>query len=81
MTVEARHKVNEGICWSLFVAPIAGLLYFIALPFIATGTVLAIAGKKALEGVVAVIGGLVSFGWRPSEAHLAGKKKGKKKEK
>ena len=80
MTAEARHKVSESIPWNLFVAPIVGLLYVIAFPFIAVGTVLAVAGKGVL-GVVADIGGsLVSFAWRPSEAYLAGKKKGKKKE-
>ncbi len=81
MTVEARHKVSEGICWSLFVAPVAGLLYFVTLPLIATGTVLIIAVKKAFEGAASVVGSLFSFGWRPSEAHLSGKKKGRKKEK
>ncbi len=80
MTVGARHRVNEGICWSLLMAPVAGLLYFITLPVIATGTVVAIAVKKVFEGVAAVVGSLVSFGWRPSEAHLAGKKKGRKKD-
>ncbi len=80
MTVAARHRVNEGICWSLLMAPVAGLLYFITLPVIATGTVVAIAVKKVFEGVAAVVGSLVSFGWRPSEAHLAGKKKGRKKD-
>lgn len=80
MIAEARHKASESIYWSLFVAPIVGLLYVIVFPFIATGTVLAVAGKKVLGVVADIAGSLVSFGWRPSEAHLAGKKKGKKKE-
>jgi hypothetical protein len=78
MTAEARHKVSEKVYGNLFVAPIVGLLYVITLPFIAIGTVLAAAGKKVLAGMATLAGNLVSFGWRPLEAHLAGKKKRKK---
>jgi hypothetical protein len=79
MTVEARHKVSENVYWSLLAGPVIGLLYVIALPFIAIGTVVAMIGKKVLEGAAGLAGSLVSFGWRPSEAHLAGKKKGRKR--
>lgn len=79
MTAETRHKEGEGIHWSLLLSPIMGLLYVVALPFIAIGAVAAMAGKWALEAAATVAGSLISFGWRPLEAHLAGKKKGKKK--
>jgi hypothetical protein len=65
----------------LLAGPVVGLFYVIALPFMAVGTMLALVGKKMLSALFNVIGNLVSFGWRPSEAHLTGKKKGKKKEK
>ena len=65
----------------LLAGPVIGLIYVIALPFMAVGTVLALVGKKVLSVLFNVLGNLVSFGWRPSEAHLTGKKKGKKKEK
>lgn len=64
----------------LLAGPFIGLFYVIALPFIAVGTIVAIIGGKILAGLFNLLGNLVSFGWRPSEAHLAGKKKGKKKE-
>ncbi len=78
MTAQARHRVSENVYLNLLAAPFAGLLYVIALPFIAIGTVLAMTARKLLAGIVALAGNLVSFGWRPSEAHLAGKKKGRK---
>jgi hypothetical protein len=55
--------------------PVIGLCYVIALPFMAVGTILALVVKKVLSGMCGVLGNLVSFGWRPSEAHLAGKRK------
>ena len=79
MTAEARHKVSENAYWNLVVAPIAGLLYVIALPFIAIGTVVAMIGKKVLVGMARLAGDLVSFGWRPTEAYLTGKKKKEEK--
>jgi hypothetical protein len=63
----------------LLAGPVIGLFYVIAMPFIAVGTIVAMIGRKLLSGLFNLLGNLVSFGWRPSEAHLAGKK-GKKKE-
>ena len=63
----------------LLAGPVIGLIYVIALPFIAVGTVLALVGKKVLSSMFNALGNLVSFGWRPSEAHLAGKRKKHKK--
>jgi hypothetical protein len=62
----------------LIAGPVIGLLYVICLPFIGIATVAALATKKAVSGLVSVIGKSLSFGWRPGEAYLAGKKKGKK---
>lgn len=64
----------------LLVGPVIGLFYVIALPFMAVGTIVTLVGGKLLAGLFNFLGSLVSFGWRPREAHLAGKKKGKKKE-
>lgn len=79
MTAQVRHKASENVYWNLLVAPFIGLLYVIALPFIAIGTVCAMIGKRVLQGSATLVGNLVSFGWRPSEAHLAGKKKERKR--
>jgi hypothetical protein len=69
----AYTKFSPGVM--LIAGPVIGLFYVIAMPFMAVGTILVMAGGKVLSGLVNVLGSLVSFGWRPSEAHLAGKKK------
>lgn len=79
MTAHEGQRMRENAYWNLVVGPVIGLLYVIALPFIAIGTVVVMIGKKAVEGAVSFVGSLVSFSWRPSEAHLAGKKKDKKR--
>lgn len=79
MTAEVRHGVNGNVYLNLLAAPIVGLLYVISLPFIAIGTVSVMIGKKVLGEVAALVSNLVSFGWRPSEAHLAGKRKERKR--
>jgi hypothetical protein len=75
----AQEGQREHVYGKLVLAPFVGLLYVIALPFIAIGTVAAVAGKRLAEGLYHVVGNLVSFGWRPMEAHLEGKKKERKR--
>ncbi|MDI6728408.1 MAG: hypothetical protein QMD44_05715 [Thermodesulfovibrionales bacterium] len=67
---------GKGIA-ALLLGPILGLVYVIALPFIAIATIVILIGKKALGGILSLMRNLVSFGWRPSEAYLSGKKKKK----
>ncbi len=71
-------RVPAGIV--LFAGPVIGLFYVIAMPFMAVGTIVTLLAKKIVTGLLNLLGSLISFGWRPSEAHLTGKKKGKKKE-
>lgn len=71
-------KLSTGVM--LLAGPVIGLFYVIAMPFMAVGTIVITIGGKLLSSLFNLLGSLVSFGWRPSEAHLAGKKKGKKKE-
>jgi hypothetical protein len=52
-------------------APFIGLAYVIALPI---GFVVSLVGV-ALNGMTGLFGESASFGWRPSEAYLGGKKK------
>ena len=68
-------RAGGHVMGNLVLAPFVGLAYVIGLPFIAIGTVLVVVGKKALAGVVNLAGHLSSFGWRPLEANLSGKKK------
>ncbi len=61
-------------------APFIGLAYVILLPFGFIGALgyatVSLAGK-GISGALSMAGKSTSFGWRPSEAYLAGKKKGK----
>jgi hypothetical protein len=64
----------------LLLGPILGLLYVIFLPFMAIAMMITLIGRKVLMGTFHIVRNLVSFGWRPTEAYLAGKKKERKKD-
>ncbi len=55
-------------------APFIGLAYIVALP---VGFVYAL-GSAMVNGVLTLAGREASFGWRPTEAYLSGKKKERK---
>jgi hypothetical protein len=78
LTHERGSKMGTGV--KLLAAPIIGLIYVVFLPFIGIAALAAVAGREVLGGVASVAGKTVSFGWRPVEAYLAGKKKGKGKD-
>ena len=61
----------------LMAAPVIGLVFAVFLPFIGIAMTLILAGKKLAEGVASAAAGSVSFGWRPIEAYLAGRKRKK----
>jgi len=65
----------------LLAGPIMGLLYVVSLPFIGIATFLSIASGKIVNSILSLIGKSLSFGWRPKEAYLSGKKKSKKEPK
>lgn len=77
---QERHSTGKALIGFLF-SPALGLLYIIALPFIALATVAILLVRKVVGGVVNLISNLVVFEWRPGETYLTGKKKGKKKDK
>lgn len=64
----------------LAVAPILGLIYAVFLPFIGIAMFIKIGGSKLLGRALAPVTEGASFGWRPIEAYLTGKK-AKKSEK
>jgi hypothetical protein len=77
---EKIEGVSEGRSKSiamLILGPILGLIYFVSLPLIAIGAVAVMVGDRMVKGMVR----LVSFGWRPQESYLGGKKKSKKEDK
>jgi hypothetical protein len=71
-TGEAFQSVKRVIA-----APFIGLAYIAILPF---AFFYALA-QAAFRGILELTGREISFGWRPSEAYLSGKKKHKKEKK
>ena len=63
----------------IVVAPVLGLLYAAFLPFIGIAMLVKLLGQKIGGGVLETIQGSASFGWRPSESYLSGRKKTVKK--
>ncbi len=69
-------KLSPGLM--LLFGPVIGLVYVIFLPFIGIAVVAAVAVRKLAEQAARLIGKTFSFGWRPKNAYLSGKKKEKK---
>ncbi len=61
----------------LAAGPVLGLIFAVFLPFIGIAMAVSIAGKKIVEGLASAAAGSFSFGWRPIEAYLAGRKRKK----
>ena len=61
-------------------APVIGLAYAAFLPFIGIAMFVKLVAKKIGGGAMEIVQGSASFGFRPSESYLAGKKKEKKDE-
>jgi hypothetical protein len=55
------------------------LLYAAFLPFIGIAMLVKLVAQKAGGGVKEAVQGSASFGWRPSESYLSGRKKKRKK--
>jgi hypothetical protein len=79
MKAQQGHRTSEHVYGNLVMAPFVGLAYVVTLPFIAIGTVAVAIGKKVAQELCHLAGNLTSFGWRPLEANLAGKKKERKR--
>jgi hypothetical protein len=74
------YKLHPAVM--LFAAPVLGLIYAVFLPFIGIAMLFVVAFRKVFGGAAESLWRGASFGWKPSEAYLAGKKhkKGKKEE-
>ncbi len=67
--------IKAPVAVMLSAAPVIGLVFAVFLPFIGIAMTVSLIGKKLAEGVVSAAAGSMSFGWRPIEAYLAGKKR------
>ncbi len=66
----------------MLAGPFIGLFYVILFPFLflyALGSELSRMGSEAFERLLGMAGRTAFFGWRPTEAYLGGRKKGKEK--
>ena len=61
-------------------APVLGLLYAAFLPFIGIAMLVKLVAQKIGGGVMETVQGSASFGWRPSESYLSGRKNRAKKD-
>ncbi len=68
-------KAPSGVM--LAAGPVLGLIFAVFLPFIGIAMAVGLAGKKIVEGLAGAAAGSASFGWRPIESYLAGRKRKK----
>ena len=61
-------------------AAVQGGLFVAFLPLVSIGTAVQMAGRRILGGIVLHARRSVSFGWRPTEAYLAGKIRRKRRD-
>ena len=63
----------------IVVGPVLGLMYAAFLPFIGIAMLVKLVAQKAGGGVMELAHGSASFGWRPSESYLSGRRKKEEK--
>jgi hypothetical protein len=61
----------------LAAGPVLGLIFAVFLPLIGIVMSVVLVTKKIGEAVAGAVAGSVSFGWRPIEAYLSGRKRRK----
>jgi len=69
--------IKAPVAVMLMAAPVIGLVFAVFLPFIGIAMALSLIGKKLANAVTEAAAGSMSFGWRPIEAYLAGRKRKK----
>jgi len=67
--------IKAPVVVMLIAAPVIGLIFAVFLPFIGIAMTLSLVGKKLASVATEATAGSMSFGWRPIEAYLAGKKR------
>ena len=77
LTYQAENTVGQRVS-ALVLGPVLGLVYVVCMPFMAIATIITLLAGKVMGGMLGLLKDLVSFGWRPSEAYLSGKKRKKR---
>ena len=66
--------IKAPAAMAIAAGPVIGLIFAVFLPFIGIVMTLGMVGRKLGEAVADAAAGSMSFGWRPIEAYLAGRK-------
>lgn len=74
---DSKRYIKAPVIVVLMFGPALGLLYAVFLPFIGIAMTLSLAARKVSGGLANAAAKSVSFGWRPVEAYLTGRKKKK----
>ena len=69
--------IKAHVAVMLMAAPLIGLVFAVFLPFIGIVMTLGLVGKRLVQGLESAAAGSMSFGWRPIESYLAGRKRKK----
>jgi hypothetical protein len=69
--------IKAPVAAVLAASPFLGLIFAVFLPFIGIAMTLTLIGRKLAQGLASAAAGSLSFGWRPVEAYLAGRKRKK----
>ena len=69
--------IKAPAAMAIAAGPVLGLIFAVFLPFIGIAMTLGLVGRKIVETVTEAAAGSMSFGWRPVEAYLAGRKRKK----
>ncbi len=77
LTYREEYSIGQRVS-ALVLGPVIGLVYVICMPFMAIATIITLLAGQVMGGVLGLLRDLVSFGWRPSEAYLSGKKRKKR---
>jgi hypothetical protein len=67
--------LKAPVGFMLAAIPVAGLIYIVLMPFLGMTAVATVVGVKILNGLSGIVGKSISFGWKPKNAYLSGKKK------
>ena len=73
------HEENRAVqeMAALFLGPVVGLAYVVCMPFLTIVTTIALMGEKVFGETLGLLRNLATFGWRPSEAYLSGRRRKK----
>ena len=70
-----RLYIKASAATMVMAAPVVGLLFAVFLPFIGIATAIGLFVRRVLDRAGGAMAKNRSFGWRPREAYLSGRKK------